>query len=47
MSLAVAEAVLTVIEEEELQENARKVGTHLLHSFRAMMDKYHSIGDVR
>ena len=47
VSLAVAEAVLTAIETEGLQNNAKEVGDHLLQGFQEMMDKYQCIGDVR
>ena len=46
MSLAVADAVLTVI-EEELQSNAKTVGDYLMERLRAMVDKYECLGDVR
>ena len=47
VSLAVADAVLTVIEKEGLQSNAKRVGSHLLSQLTAMMDKHNCIGDVR
>lgn len=47
VSLAVAEAVLTTIEKEGLQNNAKEVGACLLQGFKEMMDKYQCIGDVR
>ena len=47
VSLSVAEAVLTTIEVEKLQDSAREVGTYLINQFKSMMDKYHCIGDVR
>ena len=46
MSLAVAEAVLTVI-EEELQANAKEVGGYLMEKLRTLVDKYDCLGDVR
>lgn len=46
VSMAVADAVLSVI-EEELQENAKKVGNYLMDRLRAMMDKHDCLGDVR
>lgn len=47
MSLAVADAVLTVIEEEKLQENARELGDYVMGQLRLLMDKHQCIGDVR
>ena len=46
VSLAVAEAVLTVI-EEELQANAKEVGGYLMEKLKALVDKYECFGDVR
>ena len=46
MSLAVADAVLTVI-EEELQANAKEVGDYLMEKLRLLVDKYDQLGDVR
>jgi hypothetical protein len=36
-----------VIDEENLQQNALEVGTHLLKGFESLRDKYDVIGDVR
>src|SRR5205814_1550246 len=47
VSCAVGLAVLDVIHEEGLQENAQRVGTHLMEGMRALMEKYVLIGDVR
>ncbi len=47
VSCAIGMAVLDVIENEHLQQNAHKVGRHLLEGFRGLMDKYPLIGDVR
>ena len=45
---AVAGAVLDVIKEEKLQENAHHVGTYLLNSLAKLRDQYPDvIGDVR
>lgn len=44
---AAGRAVLKVIEEEGLQENARVVGANLLEKLEALRDKYDIIGDVR
>ena len=40
-------AVLEVIEQEGLVENARRVGSYLLAGLSKLKDKYPSIGDVR
>lgn len=40
-------AVLDTMEEENLQENAIKVGSYLIESFREMMDRVELIGDIR
>jgi alanine-glyoxylate transaminase/(R)-3-amino-2-methylpropionate-pyruvate transaminase len=47
VSMAAGLAVLDVIEEEGLQENARVIGDHLLRGFRALQDQHRLIGDVR
>ncbi|CAO1403837.1 unnamed protein product [Diamesa tonsa] len=47
LASAVGMAVLDVIEEENLQENALDVGTYLLKGFESLRDKYNIIGDVR
>ena len=47
VSCAVGLAVLDVIEEEQLQENARRVGAYLLDGLRGLMDAHPLIGDVR
>lgn len=44
---AVGLAVLNVLEEEGLQENALRVGRRLLDGFEDLQDEYHVIGDVR
>jgi alanine-glyoxylate transaminase/(R)-3-amino-2-methylpropionate-pyruvate transaminase len=45
---AVASAVLDVIKEEKLQENAHKVGTHLLQRLAKLQGQLPDIiGDVR
>ena len=46
--MAIAEAVLTVIEDEGLQEHARSVGEYLLHQLLQLQTKFPAhIGDVR
>ena len=47
VSCAVGLAVLDVIEEEGLQENARVVGAYLLEKLRALAGRHRLIGDVR
>jgi 4-aminobutyrate aminotransferase-like enzyme len=47
VSTAIGLAVLDVIEEERLQENALKVGARLMDGLRELMDKHPLIGDVR
>ena len=40
-------AVLDVLEEEKLQENARRVGKHLKNRLEALQERHALIGDVR
>jgi 4-aminobutyrate aminotransferase-like enzyme/Ser/Thr protein kinase RdoA (MazF antagonist) len=47
VSCAIGLAVLDVIENEGLQENARRVGALLLDGLKALQEKYALIGDVR
>ncbi len=47
VSCAIGLAVLDVIAEERLQENALWVGTHLMDGVRGLMEKHTLIGDVR
>jgi 4-aminobutyrate aminotransferase-like enzyme len=47
VSLAMGMAVLDVIEAEQLQENARVVGHHLLERLEALKEQHEIIGDVR
>ena len=47
VSCAVASAVLDVMEEEHLVENARRVGDYLKTRLRALGDRFGVIGDVR
>jgi 4-aminobutyrate aminotransferase-like enzyme len=47
VSCAIGMAVLDVIENENLQDNAQKVGVRLLKGLKALVDKYPLVGDVR
>jgi len=47
VSCAIGLAVLNVIAEEGLQENAQQVGTHLMDGMIELMEKHALIGDVR
>ncbi len=47
VSCAAGRAVLRVIAEEKLQENARVVGAALIQRLRALQQRYPVIGDVR
>src|SRR2546429_7045795 len=40
-------AVLDVLEEEKLQQNALRVGAHLIESLKALQIRHALIGDVR
>ena len=47
VSCAIGMAVLDVIENEGLQENAHRVGRHLLDGLQGLKNKYPLVGDVR
>jgi 4-aminobutyrate aminotransferase-like enzyme/aminoglycoside phosphotransferase (APT) family kinase protein len=47
VSCAIATAVLDVIAEEQLQENAKEVGDYYRSLLKRLMGKYSCIGDVR
>lgn len=47
VSAAAANAVLDVLEEEKLQENARSVGQYTLERLKALQARHSLIGDVR
>jgi alanine-glyoxylate transaminase/(R)-3-amino-2-methylpropionate-pyruvate transaminase len=47
VSTAAALAVLDVIEEDGLQQNALEVGAHLKDGLKVLMEKHALIGDVR
>ncbi len=47
VSLAIAEAVLTAIEDEGLQARAKQLGDYVMDGLRGLMEKHPCIGDVR
>jgi 4-aminobutyrate aminotransferase-like enzyme len=47
VSCAVAQAVLNVIEEEQLVANAKEVGAYLQQGLRKLQDQYEILGDIR
>ncbi len=47
VSCAVGMAVLDVVRDEALQDNARQVGEHFLTTLRQVADRHPMIGDVR
>ena len=47
VSCAIGDAVLSVIEDENLQENAAIVGSYLTHLVNELQADYSCIGDVR
>ena len=47
VSMAAAQAVLKVIQEEELQTHSKYVGGLLLKELTKLMDKHEMVGDVR
>ncbi len=47
VSCAIGLAVLDVIADEQLQQNALRVGQHLMDGLRGLMDRHALIGDVR
>jgi len=47
VSMAAGLAVLDVLEEEGLQQNARRVGSYLLERLRELQSRHELIGDVR
>jgi len=47
VSCACGLAVLEVIETEQLQERAKRLGAHFLAGLRELMDRHQVIGDVR
>ncbi|WP_347840637.1 aminotransferase class III-fold pyridoxal phosphate-dependent enzyme [uncultured Draconibacterium sp.] len=47
VSCAIGQAVLNVLEEEQLQQNAKEVGNYYLERLRQLQLKFECIGDVR
>jgi 4-aminobutyrate aminotransferase-like enzyme/Ser/Thr protein kinase RdoA (MazF antagonist) len=47
VSMATGLAVLDVIQDEEMQQHALKIGNHLIAGLKRLMNKYPIIGDVR
>ena len=47
VSCAIGKAVLEVLEEEQLQQNAKTVGDYYLQELGKLQQKYECIGDVR
>ncbi len=47
VSCAIGMAVLDVLEEENLQENAHRVGAYLMAGLRALKERHAVVGDVR
>lgn len=47
VSSAVGMAVLDVVEEEGLQENALQVGRHLMAGLKSLQERHEALGDVR
>jgi 4-aminobutyrate aminotransferase-like enzyme len=47
VSMAAAQAVLSTIRSEGLQEHSRVVGAHLLSALARLADTHESVGDVR
>jgi len=47
VSCAIALAVLDIVEEERLQENARRVGQFVMDGLRNLQKRFEMIGDVR
>lgn len=47
VSCAIGQAVLEVIEEEDLQKNALVTGSYFIHQLNKLKTKYECIGDVR
>lgn len=47
VSIAAANAVLDVIENEKLQDNAKSTGEYILNGMKALQDSHDNIGDIR
>ncbi len=47
VSCAIGAVVLDIVQEENLQAHALRVGEHMLHGLRALQQRFEIIGDVR
>ena len=47
VACTIAEAVLDVILEEKLMENAYNVGQYIAEKFKTLLDRFDWVGDVR
>jgi len=47
VSAAIGQAVLDVVQDQDLQANAHRIGTYLMDSVRELGKTYETIGDVR
>jgi len=47
MAMAVGEAVLDTIKNDNLQQNCKEIGNMLINGFHELQDKYEIVGDVR
>ena len=47
VSMAISNVVLSVIEDEGLQSNAKELGDHLKDGLEGLKEKHSCIGDVR
>ena len=47
VAIAAAQAVLDIVRDEELQDNARVVGAHLQESLRSLASRHPAVSDVR
>ena len=47
MSMSIADAVLSVINEEDLQRKAQEVGSHMVQELMRLKELHTCVGDVR
>lgn len=47
LGIAVADAVLSVIIDQQLQLNAKLVGDYIMSGLKNMKKTHHNIGDIR